>query len=77
MPTKPNPVCRWLRAGDEIFPAMIAAIDAASRSVGLEVYTFEDSALGQRIRAALVRARGRGVRVRVLVAQPREKVQRA
>ena len=67
MPAKPNSVCRWLRAGDEIFPAMIAAIDAASRSVGLEVYTFEDSALGQRFREALVRARGRGVQVRVLV----------
>ena len=67
MPAKPNPVCRWLRAGDEIFPAMIAAIDAASRSVGLEVYTFEDSALGQRFREALLRARGRDVQVRVLV----------
>ena len=67
MPTEPNPVCRWLRAGDEIFPAMLAAIDAASESVCLEVYTFEDGALGQRFRAALVRARERGVRVRVLV----------
>jgi cardiolipin synthase A/B len=67
MPAEPNPVCQWLRAGDEIFPAMLAAIDAAGRSVCLEVYTFEDSPLGQRFREALVRARGRGVRVRVLV----------
>ena len=67
MPTGLNAVCQWLRAGDEIFPAMLAAIDAASRSVCLEVYTFEDSALGQRFREALIRARGRGVRVRVLV----------
>ncbi len=68
MPTEANnPVCQWLRAGQEIFPAMLAAIDAASRSVCLEVYTFEDSALGQRFREALIRARKRGVRVRVLV----------
>jgi cardiolipin synthase len=68
MPAEPNhPVCQWLRAGDEIFPAMLAAIDAAGQSVCLEVYTFEDSPLGQRFREALVRACGRGVRVRVLV----------
>ena len=67
MPAELNPVCQWLRAGDEIFPAMLAAIDAAGQSVCLEVYTFEDSPLGQRFREALVRARGRGVRVRVLV----------
>jgi cardiolipin synthase A/B len=58
---------QWLRAGDEMFPAMLAAIDAAGQSVCLEVYTFEDSPLGQRFRAALIRARARGVRVRVLV----------
>jgi cardiolipin synthase A/B len=68
MPDKPNhSVCQWLRAGDEIFPAMLAAIDAASQSVCLEVYTFEDRPLGQRFREALVRARARGVRVRVLI----------
>ena len=67
MPTESSPVCRWLRAGDEIFPAMLAAIDAASQSVCLEVYTFEASALGKHFREALIRARKRGLRVRVLV----------
>jgi len=67
MPTESSPVYRWLRAGDEIFPAMLAAIDAAERSVCLEVYTFEDSLLARRFRDALVRARERRVRVRVLV----------
>jgi cardiolipin synthase len=67
MPAEPNSVCQWLRAGDEIFPAMLAAIDAAGQSVCLEVYTFEDGALGRRFREALVRARGRGARVRVLM----------
>jgi cardiolipin synthase A/B len=57
----------WLRAGDEIFPAMLAAIDAASQSVCLELYTFEECPLGRDFREALVRACERGVRVRVLV----------
>lgn len=67
IPTGPNASCQWLRAGDEIFPAMLAAIDAASHSVCLEIYTFEDSPLGRDFREALVLARERGVRVRVLV----------
>jgi cardiolipin synthase A/B len=68
MPDEPNQTARqWLRAGDEIFPAMLAAIDAAGQSVCLEVYTFEDSPLGRRFREALVRARIRGARVRVLI----------
>ena len=67
MPTEPSSVCRWLRAGDEIFPAMLAAIETAGQSVCLEVYTFEDGLLGRRFREALLHARERGVRVRVLV----------
>ena len=59
--------CRWLRSGDEIFPAMLAAIDLARSSVCLEVYIFAPSPLGERFREALVRAQQRGVRVRVLV----------
>lgn len=46
---------------------MLAAIDSAAQSVCLEVYTFEDSPLGRQFREALIRARSRGVRVRVLV----------
>ena len=67
MPTGPASSCQWLRAGDEIFPAMLAAIDAASHSVSLEIYTFEESPLGREFREALVRARERGTQVRVLV----------
>jgi cardiolipin synthase len=59
--------CQWLRTGDEIFPAMLAAIDAARSSVCLEVYTFAPGRLGERFRDALVRAQRRGARVRVLV----------
>lgn len=67
MPNGPASSCQWLRAGDEIFPAMLAAIEAAVRSVCLEIYTFEESPLGREFLEALVRARERGARVRVLV----------
>jgi cardiolipin synthase len=59
--------CNWLCTGDEVFPAMLAAIDAARRSVCLEIYVYQDSLLGSRFREALIRACVRGVRVRVLV----------
>jgi cardiolipin synthase len=57
----------WLCSGREIFPAMLAAIEAAQESVCLEMYTYVADALGHRFREALVRARQRGARVRVLV----------
>lgn len=62
-----NTSCKWLRSGDEIFPAILRAIDEAKSSVCLEVYTFSGGALGQRYREALIRAQRRGARVRVLV----------
>jgi cardiolipin synthase A/B len=57
----------WLRNGDEAFPGMLTAIDAAQRTVCLETYIYAASALGVRFLDALVRAAQRGVRVRVLV----------
>jgi cardiolipin synthase len=59
--------CNWLCTGDEIFPEMLAAIDAAGKSVCLETYTYTVSPLGDRFRDALIRALQRGVKVRVLV----------
>jgi len=56
-----------LRSGAEFFPALIAAIDAAEREVSLETYLYADDASGRAVTAALVRAAGRGVNVRVLV----------
>ena len=46
---------------------MIAAIEAAAESVALEIYIFRDGELAESFRAALIKARGRGVKVRVLV----------
>lgn len=56
-----------LQSGGEYFPALLAAIDAAKHEVHLETYLFAEDATGRAVAAALSRAAGRGVRVRVLV----------
>jgi cardiolipin synthase len=68
MSSVPTPTAwQWLRTGDEFFPAMLAALDSARSSVCLEMYTYAPGPIGERLRAALVRAQRRGARVRVLV----------
>ena len=57
----------WLRGGREIFPPMLAAINAAQKSVCLETYIFAAGYPGDAFLEALVRAQQRGVRVRVLI----------
>src|SRR5689334_5512169 len=57
----------WLRSGDEVFRAMLDAIEAARESICLESYIFSAKPIGVRFRDALVRAVLRGVRVRVLL----------
>jgi cardiolipin synthase len=57
----------WLCTGNEIFPALLKAIDSARKSVCLETYIFSPGQLGERFREALVRAGLRGARVRVLI----------
>jgi cardiolipin synthase A/B len=56
-----------LRDGAEFFPALVRAIDGAASEIWLETYIFADDATGRLVAAALSRAAGRGVRVRVLV----------
>lgn len=56
-----------LRSGAEYFPALIAAIDAATREIHLETYIFADDVTGRAVADALVRAAGRGVTVRVVI----------
>jgi len=46
---------------------MLAAIDDAKKEVCLETYTFSAGSPGERFRDALIRARQRGLRVRVLI----------
>jgi cardiolipin synthase A/B len=62
-----NTTRNWMRTGDQVFPEMLAAIDAAQTSVCLEIYFFAAGPLGERFRDALVGSRQRGARVRVLV----------
>ena len=56
-----------LETGLQLFPAMIAAIDAACTEVLFETYIFAEDEVALAVEAALVRAAARGVKVRVLV----------
>jgi cardiolipin synthase len=56
-----------LETGQQLFPAMVAAIDAARHDILFETYIFAEDEVARGIEAALIRAAGRGVKVRVLV----------
>jgi len=56
-----------LGGGDEAYPRMLAAIDGATRSIGLASYIFDNDPTGRIFAEALGRAATRGVEVRVLV----------
>jgi cardiolipin synthase len=56
-----------LENGEQYFPALEAAIDRAACEIFLQSYIFEDDLTGRRIAAALARAAGRGVAVRLMV----------
>ena len=56
-----------LRDGDEAYPAMLAAIGTAARSVALSTYILRPDRVGTQFVAALAAARARGVAVSVLV----------
>jgi cardiolipin synthase len=56
-----------LNNGDEAYPRMLAAIEAAGQSIALSSYLFRADVAGQMFIDALARAVRRGVAVRVLV----------
>jgi cardiolipin synthase A/B len=56
-----------LHNGDDAYPKMIAAIEAAKASVGLSSYIFRADVAGGAFIDALIRACRRGVQVRVLI----------
>lgn len=58
---------QWLPTGEEVFPAMLAALAMARKTIQLEVYYYSDGKLGREFREALVAAAERGVQVQVLV----------
>jgi len=56
-----------LRNGEEFFPALVAAIDAAREEIFLETYIFADDEAGSLVADALARAAARGVATRLLI----------
>lgn len=56
-----------LHNGDEAYPRMLAAIDAAVTRIGLSSYILRDDAAGGPIIDGLIRAHRRGIAVQVLV----------
>lgn len=57
----------WLPTGAEALAQMLAAIEAATQSVRLEMYIFDNSLAGLEFRQALINASQRGARVSVLL----------
>jgi cardiolipin synthase len=66
-PLLPGNSVEPLQNGDAAYPAMLAAIAAAKRSVALASYIFDNDRAGMKFLEALVAARARGVEVRVLI----------
>lgn len=55
-----------LRDGDEFFPQLIADLGAATSSIHLDMYIFDDDALGRLIADVLIDKAHQGVEVRVI-----------
>jgi cardiolipin synthase A/B len=56
-----------LKNGEQYFPALVAAIDAAAAEVFLETYIFADDGAGSAVADALARAASRGVATHLLI----------
>ena len=63
----PQLPCHLLQGGREFFPALIAAIAAAERSVQMETYIFDSHGAGAEVAQALMRAAQRGLSVQLLI----------
>jgi cardiolipin synthase len=66
-PTEDGNAVTPLHNGDEAYPQMLAAIDAAQHSAVLSTYLFRADTVGSTFIDALDRANRRGVQVRVLI----------
>ncbi|MBA3539602.1 MAG: phosphatidylserine/phosphatidylglycerophosphate/cardiolipin synthase family protein [Deltaproteobacteria bacterium] len=55
-----------LRDGDQVFPAMLAAMAAAKRSICLETYILAADTTGERFKSVLIERARAGVKVRVI-----------
>lgn len=71
-----------LTNGDQIFPAMLEAINGAKRRISLETYIYDTGRVGDQFTAAFEAAARRGVRVNIVVdsvgasSMPREHEER-
>jgi cardiolipin synthase len=66
-PLTPGNRLKPLINGDEAFPAMLAGIESATKSISLATYIFDNDPSGKQFVDALARAVARGVAVRVLI----------
>ena len=66
-PLTPGNLIEPLLNGDAAFPAMLTAIESATKSISLVTYIFDNDACGKQFVDALARAVARGVAVRVLI----------
>lgn len=66
-PLLPGNQIQPLVNGDEAFPAMLAAIESAQRTVSLSTYIFDNDPAGKKFVEVLARAVKRQVEVRVLI----------
>src|SRR3546814_18623470 len=66
-PLRDSNYIQMLAGGDQAYPAMIAAIDGARKTIGLQTYIFDDDPEGRKFVEALVRAEARGVEIRILI----------
>src|SRR5260370_6092522 len=67
LPCEPGNRIETLHSGDQAYPRMLAAIEAAEKSVGLMSYIFRADKAGEAFHQALIQAQRRGVEVRVLI----------
>jgi cardiolipin synthase len=56
-----------LTNGDQTYPAMLEAIDGATRRISFETYIYESGEVGDRFTAALANAARRGVEVNLVI----------
>ncbi len=56
---------KFFNEGDDLYAAMLAAIDAAKASILLETYIFADDEIGRAFAASMIEAANRGIDVRL------------
>lgn len=65
-PLTGNNEVRLLLNGEEKFPVVLAALEAAQHHIHIEYYIFENDAIGNKIKEILIRKASEGVKVRFI-----------